>query len=334
MTIPAISASISATIARVTISACGTAYYAGPRRQILDRALRAPARRDRCRLRDPLPRAAAAAGRAGAVRLAVGRDGRHAGDAALLPRRRASASPPSSTCAPPPSRANPTRCCRRWPAPRSASPRPRPSRASWRCSPASPSRSAARAARSTREQERELVTGADRGAAPHLARCCATRASSRRWRTMLSKAARRALSRPRHRATRIALEGALKLKEISYIHAEGYAAGELKHGPIALIDENVPVIVVAPRGRPLREDGLQHAGGRGARRPDHPDLGRGAREGRLQARCPHRRCRRRPRSPIRCIYAVPVQLLAYHTAVIMGTDVDQPRNLAKSVTVE
>ena len=69
----------------------------------------------------------------------------------------------------------------------------------------------------------------------------------------------------------LALEGALKLKELSYIHAEGYAAGELKHGPIALIDEAMPVIVLAPRDARVREDGLQHAGGRRARRPDHPD---------------------------------------------------------------
>ena len=69
----------------------------------------------------------------------------------------------------------------------------------------------------------------------------------------------------------LALEGALKLKEISYIHAEGYAAGELKHGPIALIDEKMPVIVIAPLRPRVRKDAFQHAGGRRARRPDHPD---------------------------------------------------------------
>ena len=74
----------------------------------------------------------------------------------------------------------------------------------------------------------------------------------------------------------MALEGALKLKEISYIHAEAYAAGELKHGPIALIDETMPVIVIAPHDAPLREDRLEHAGGRGARRPHHAHLGRRA----------------------------------------------------------
>ncbi len=132
----------------------------------------------------------------------------------------------------------------------------------------------------------------------------------------------------------LALEGALKLKEISYIHAEGYAAGEMKHGPIALIDENVPVIVLAPRdglfaktvsnmqevmargGKVLLisdKEGLAEAGERAWATVEVPDV-----------------------DPLLAplVYALPVQLLAYHTAVAKGTDVDQPRNLAKSVTVE
>ncbi len=132
----------------------------------------------------------------------------------------------------------------------------------------------------------------------------------------------------------LAMEGALKLKEISYIHAEGYAAGELKHGPIALIDETMPVVVLAPHDRIFDKtvSNMQEVAARGARiflitdesgaarvsidavetivLPDTPEFV----------------------SPI--VGAIPVQLLAYHTAVIMGTDVDQPRNLAKSVTVE
>lgn len=132
----------------------------------------------------------------------------------------------------------------------------------------------------------------------------------------------------------MALEGALKLKEISYIHAEGYASGELKHGPIALIDKNVPVVVIAPRDSLFDKTvsnmqevmarkgkvilisdaiGLKEAGDGiwlSIKMPDCPDLV----------------------API--VYAVPAQLLAYHTAVAKGTDVDQPRNLAKSVTVE
>jgi glutamine---fructose-6-phosphate transaminase (isomerizing) len=131
----------------------------------------------------------------------------------------------------------------------------------------------------------------------------------------------------------IALEGALKLKEISYIHAEGYAAGEMKHGPIALIDQNVPVVVLAPKG-PGYEKMLGNAeevrarGGKlfavvtegdsemskladgAVTIPDAPPLLAGI------------------------LAAVPLQLLAYHVADARGTDVDQPRNLAKSVTVE
>ena len=132
----------------------------------------------------------------------------------------------------------------------------------------------------------------------------------------------------------LAMEGALKLKEISYIHAEGYAAGELKHGPIALIDENMPVIVIAPYDRIFEKtvSNMQEVAARGGKiilitdqkgaaatsletldtiiMPDVPEI----------------------ITPI--IYALPIQMLAYHTAVLMGTDVDQPRNLAKSVTVE
>ncbi|PIT70546.1 glutamine--fructose-6-phosphate transaminase (isomerizing) [Bartonella tribocorum] len=132
----------------------------------------------------------------------------------------------------------------------------------------------------------------------------------------------------------IALEGALKLKELSYIHAEGYAAGELKHGPIALVDETIPVIVVAPYDRWFEKtfSNMQEVVARNGRiilitdkkgaeiaclktlstitLPDVPEF----------------------IAPI--IYALPIQLIAYHTAVLLGTDVDQPRNLAKSVTVE
>jgi glucosamine--fructose-6-phosphate aminotransferase (isomerizing) len=132
----------------------------------------------------------------------------------------------------------------------------------------------------------------------------------------------------------IALEGALKLKEISYIHAEAYAAGELKHGPIALIDETVPVIVVAPRDRLFEKSAsnLQEIAARGGKVVLFSDE-----EGCAQLGAHAWRSVALPAcdpfvSPI--LYAVPVQLLAYHTAVMKGTDVDQPRNLAKSVTVE
>jgi glucosamine--fructose-6-phosphate aminotransferase (isomerizing) len=131
----------------------------------------------------------------------------------------------------------------------------------------------------------------------------------------------------------IALEGALKLKEISYIHAEGYAAGELKHGPIALIDENMPVIVIAPRDDLYEKtvSNMQEVAARGGQivlvsDADASSTGCAIRTY-LKVPALHRFV-----TPL--VYALPVQLIAYHTAVFMGTDVDQPRNLAKSVTVE
>ncbi len=132
----------------------------------------------------------------------------------------------------------------------------------------------------------------------------------------------------------MALEGALKLKEISYIHAEGYAAGELKHGPIALIDDGVPVIVCAPSG-PLFEKtaaNLQEVYARGGEITLISDRTGIDRAGDLAAHCIEVPEVDPVVAPI--VYALPVQLLAYHTAVLKGTDVDQPRNLAKSVTVE
>ncbi len=131
----------------------------------------------------------------------------------------------------------------------------------------------------------------------------------------------------------IALEGALKLKEISYIHAEGYAAGELKHGPIALIDENVPVIVVAPEDDLYDKtvSNVQEVAARGGQIIMITNASAELSGCRLQA---HIRVPKAHPFTNPLIYSVPVQLLAYHTAVFMGTDVDQPRNLAKSVTVE
>jgi glutamine---fructose-6-phosphate transaminase (isomerizing) len=131
----------------------------------------------------------------------------------------------------------------------------------------------------------------------------------------------------------VALEGALKLKEISYIHAEGYAAGELKHGPIALIDENMPVIVIAPRDDLFDKtvSNMQEVAARGGKiimvSDADPAATGCAIATRLAVPPVHRFV-----TPL--VYAVPVQLIAYHTATFMGTDVDQPRNLAKSVTVE
>ena len=132
----------------------------------------------------------------------------------------------------------------------------------------------------------------------------------------------------------IALEGALKLKEISYIHAEGYAAGEMKHGPIALIDESVPVIVCAPSG-PLFDktaSNVQEVIARGGRVVLISDAQGAARLGDSVAHVIELPAVDPFVAPL--LYAIPVQLLAYHAAVWKGTDVDQPRNLAKSVTVE
>ncbi|MBN9562355.1 MAG: glutamine--fructose-6-phosphate transaminase (isomerizing) [Alphaproteobacteria bacterium] len=132
----------------------------------------------------------------------------------------------------------------------------------------------------------------------------------------------------------IAMEGALKLKEISYIHAEGYAAGEMKHGPIALIDASVPVIAIVPSG-PLFEktaSNLQEAAARGGRVIVLSDEAGAARLRGIAAETIVLPAVDPFVAPI--LYAIPVQLLAYHVAVLKGTDVDQPRNLAKSVTVE
>jgi glutamine---fructose-6-phosphate transaminase (isomerizing) len=132
----------------------------------------------------------------------------------------------------------------------------------------------------------------------------------------------------------LALEGALKLKEISYIHAEGYAAGEMKHGPIALIDETVPVIVLAPPDDLFEKTlgNVEEVMARGGRVVMISDAAGVARLGdRLAFGIAVPAC-----DPFVAplLYAIPIQLLAYHVAVIKGTDVDQPRNLAKSVTVE
>ena len=132
----------------------------------------------------------------------------------------------------------------------------------------------------------------------------------------------------------LAMEGALKLKEISYIHAEGYAAGELKHGPIALIDETMPVIVIAPSDRLYEKtvSNMQEVAARGGRIILITDK-KGAESASVDTMAtivlPDV-----PEFITPLVYALPIQMLAYHTAVLMGTDVDQPRNLAKSVTVE
>ncbi len=180
-------------------------------------------------------------------------------------------------------------------------------------------------------QERELVE-ALRDAPRHISTILRQSSVYEKLAQSLSKA-KDVLYLGRGSSYPLALEGALKLKEISYIHAEGYAAGELKHGPIALIDESVPVIVVAPEDDLYEKtmSNVQEVAARGGRIILLTDSESAASD------CGSMTVIRLPKAhpftnPL--IYAVPVQLLAYHTAVFMGTDVDQPRNLAKSVTVE
>ena len=132
----------------------------------------------------------------------------------------------------------------------------------------------------------------------------------------------------------IAMEGALKLKEISYIHAEAYAAAELKHGPLALVDEDMPVIAVAPNNELLEKlkSNLQEVRARGGQLFvfADPDAGMQSADGVTVIHMPASASALQ--APV--MFAVPMQLLAYHVAVLKGTDVDQPRNLAKSLTVE
>jgi glucosamine--fructose-6-phosphate aminotransferase (isomerizing) len=132
----------------------------------------------------------------------------------------------------------------------------------------------------------------------------------------------------------IAMEGALKLKEISYIHAEAYAAAELKHGPLALVDEDMPVVAVAPNNELLEKlkSNLQEVRARGGQLYvfADPDAGMESMDGVTVIEMPA--LISAFQAP--AVYTIPLQLLAYHVAVLKGTDVDQPRNLAKSLTVE
>jgi glutamine---fructose-6-phosphate transaminase (isomerizing) len=131
----------------------------------------------------------------------------------------------------------------------------------------------------------------------------------------------------------LALEGALKLKEISYIHAEGYAAGEMKHGPIALIDEHMPVVVLLQQG-PLYEKMLSNIQEVRAREGQILGLVEGQSDDRIGPEDQQLTLPSTSQWLAPILFAIPLQLLAYHIAVLRGTDVDQPRNLAKSVTVE
>jgi glucosamine--fructose-6-phosphate aminotransferase (isomerizing) len=184
----------------------------------------------------------------------------------------------------------------------------------------------------TQEREHELVSQLI-GAPGLMAEAVKREASIERLSASLAKA-KDVLYLGRGTSYPLALEGALKLKEISYIHAEGYAAGELKHGPIALIDEAMPVIVIAPHDQVIEKtvSNMQEVAARGGR-----IILIGDEKTAAEAAIHFDGIIAMPEmapdfAPI--VYAVPAQMLAYHTAVAMGKDVDQPRNLAKSVTVE
>ena len=322
-----------ADIQRISIVACGTASYAGYVAKYWFERLGARAGRGRCRLRIPLPRGAAAQGGSRDLHFAVRRDRRHAGGLALCQgqgrshavggqrpdlddraRKRNHAADPGG--------ARNRRCldqglhlpvdgaglaggCRRQGEGRTVRRRRKPS---W--------------CMASIEIPRPDGRGAD------------DRAADRKAGARTRQVSKDVLYLGRGTSYPLALEGALKLKEISYIHAEGYAAGELKHGPIALIDENMPVVVIAPFDRVFEKtvSNMQEVAARGGNIILMTDA-KGAAEATVESLVtiilPDMAATFTP-----MVYAIPVQLLAYHTAVIMGTDVDQPRNLAKSVTVE
>jgi glucosamine--fructose-6-phosphate aminotransferase (isomerizing) len=178
----------------------------------------------------------------------------------------------------------------------------------------------ARGVLSEEEEEREMVRALIEPQIEHFARDLAK--------------SRNVLYLGRGTSFPLALEGALKLKEISYIHAEGYAAGELKHGPIALIDETMPVIIIAPHDRVFDKtvSNMQEVAARQGKIILITDP-QGAHDVHMDS-VSKLTLPAVPPTVTPLVYAIPVQLIAYHTAVVMGTDVDQPRNLAKSVTVE
>ena len=303
-----------------------------PYRPLLVREARAAAGRDRCRARN------SATARCRSTRTASRSSSRSRARRPTRSRRCAIAAPPgrrsarSSTCRSPPSRASPTTSCRRSPGRRSASPRPRPSPASSPCSsrlPSTPRRQ--RGTISAAEEERLIAAAIE--VPRHAAQALKLEPQIETLAKELAKASD-VLYLGRGTSYPLALEGALKLKEISYIHAEGYAAGELKHGPIALIDETVPVIVIAPHDALFEKtvSNMQEVAARGGRIVLLTDR-RGAEEASIETMATLVLPDMAPEvAPI--VYAIPAQLIAYHTAVVRGTDVDQPRNLAKSVTVE
>ncbi len=317
---------------KATIVACGTVLHAGlVAKYWFERIARIPVEVDiasEFRYRAPdMPK-----GGAGDRHLAIGRDRRHAGGAALLPRAAAE----DHRRRQPAGKLDRARGRYRAADPRGAGDRRRLDQGVHH--PAGGARGADRGAgQGARHDRRGRRGGARPASSPRSRRAPPTCLNhDQRIREIAKEIAqaRDVLYLGRGSSYPLALEGALKLKEISYIHAEGYAAGEMKHGPIALIDDNVPVIVLAPPDDLFEKTlcNVEEVMARGGRVVMISDADGVARlHDRLAFGIAIPTC-----APFVAplLYAIPVQLLAYHTAVAKGTDVDQPRNLAKSVTVE
>ncbi len=319
-----------ANLSRISITACGTAYYAGlVAKYWFETLARLPVEIDvasETRYREPPLEK-------GGLTIVISQSGETADTLASLRYAKsqgqhtlAVVNVPTSTIAREASAVVPTLA-----GPRSGWPRPRRSRASSRCCSAWRSRGRARGTLDA-VKEKRLVDALIK--VPGLMAEALKREDEIEVLAREIAKARDVLYLGRGTAYPMALEGALKLKEISYIHAEGYAAGELKHGPIALIDDAVPVIVIAPHDATFEKtvSNMQEVAARGGKIVLIGDA-RGADAAGLDTLATLMMPDLDPVvAPI--VYAVPVQLLAYHTAVVLGKDVDQPRNLAKSVTVE
>ena len=319
-------------VSRITMSACGSAFYAGlVGRWWFEAVARIPTDGDvasEFRYRTPpMPQR-----RPGAAGVAVRRDGGYAGGAALHAR-----TGPAGAVDPERAGEHHGAGKRRGAGDRRRAGNRRGEhqgvhRAACRCWPAWRWRRAGRPGAISADQE-AAMTAALLEVPGRAAEVLDNEAAIKSIALRVSKA-RDVLFLGRGNCFPIALEGALKLKEISYIHAEGYAAGEMKHGPIALIDPAVPVIAIAPSG-PLFEktaSNLQEAAARGGQVIVFSDAAGAAKLKGIAVETVVLPAVDPFVAPI--LYAIPVQMLAYQVAVLKGTDVDQPRNLAKSVTVE
>ncbi len=320
------------TVDSVLILACGTSYYSAlVAKQWIESIARIPCTAEiasEYRYRDSVPNPAAlvvVVSQSGETADTLGGAEARASARASRTRSRSATSRRARWCGRRRSPISPA------PAPRSASRRPRRSRHSWSRSSCWRWSLAKLRDRLTAEEEAHWLRGL-RHLPAALQAALALEPQVIAWAQRFA-AKEHALFLGRGLHYPIALEGALKLKEISYIHAEAYPAGELKHGPLALVDASMPVVVIAPNDALLEKlkSNLQEVRARGGELYVVADLdsriasGEGVHVIRLPEHAGHL-------SPI--VHTIPLQLLAYHAAAIRGTDVDKPRNLAKSVTVE